>query len=239
MLNRIIVLVLLLLGFNSLKSQSYLIFDPIKIDYLTYKYKYLDSSYKIHVSSDVFNEAMSKYKFYPERIRKYNDSLSVIMMLEFGDWDKCRIACLQVGYLWLRLAYHTWQTEEEAKKFAKSVGITHPWRMQQYLEDDTNNSPEVIDFFKKLKLKILLSNKNVNFSGLNRERILSLALKLNPVRIADVQKDAEIRQKEKEAYLKKHGILDPSKIGVGCEKENCCQKPIVQKKLTENDKNIY
>ena len=101
-------------------------------------------------------------------IKKYNDSLGVVMMLEFDDWDKCRIACLQVGYSWLRLGYHTWRTEAEIKKIAKSVGITHPWRMQQYLNDDANNAPFVLDFFKSLKFKILTSNKDVNFNGINR-----------------------------------------------------------------------
>ena len=64
-------------------------------------------------------------------------------------------------------------------------------------------------------------------------------MRFNPQRIADAQKDAEIRQKEKEAYLKKHGILDPTKLGVGCGKENCCQKPTIQKKVVDTEKAKY
>ncbi len=31
------------------------------------------------------------------------------------------------------------------------------------------------------------------------------------------------RRKQGEAYKREHGNVDPSKIGVDCGKENCCQ----------------
>ncbi len=48
-------------------------------------------------------------------------------------------------------------------------------------------------------------------------------MRCNPQRILDYGKMTDKRKKQKEAYQKEHGELDPSKIGVGCGKENCCQ----------------
>ena len=236
---KIIAFVLLFLSFCSLKSQEYSILNPVKIDYLAYKYKYLDKDYSIRISSDEFNKAVENYKFYPNKINNYQDSLAVIMMLEFNDWGKCNQATITIGFSWKRLGYYTWQTEKEAKLFAKSVGINHPWRMYELLINEKDNTIGIISFFEVLRTKMINIDNNLKFENLSRKKTLFLALRINPQRIADVKKDAEIKQKEKEAYLKKHGVLDPAKLGVGCEKENCCQKPVVQKKVTEKEKEIY
>ena len=224
---------------SSIKSQRNIVTNPLEIDYLSYKYKYLDKNYNIHINSTDFNKAVEKYQFYPNKIRNYNDSLGVIMMIEFDDWQKCNVATNVVGYSWVRLSYHLWLTVDESKKLAKSFKINHPWRMKQFLIDENNKNKNVVKFFEDLKLKIYNKNQAIKFEGLNRSKILNLALSLNSQRIANAQKDAEIRRKEAEAYEKKHGKVDPSKLGVGCEKEDCCQKAAIQKKVTEKEKEIY
>lgn len=75
----------ILCAVNIAQSQNYVLARFDEIDYLAYKYKYLDKNYKIHINSDVFDHAVEKYKFYPEKIRNYSDSLAVVMMLEFDD----------------------------------------------------------------------------------------------------------------------------------------------------------
>jgi len=214
---------------NVTQSQNYVLQRFDEIDYLAYKYRYLDQNYKIHINSRVFNQAVEKYKFYPEKIRNYTDSLAVVMMLEFDDWQKCNFATNVVAYQWARLSYHLWMTEDETRKFADSFGIHHPWKFKLFLIDDANKNKIVVDFFEDLKKNIINKNSNVKFDGLNRDKILSMAARLNPQRIINAQKEAQVRQKEAAAYEKRHGKVDQSKLGVGCEKEDCCQKPMIQK----------
>ena len=158
---------------SSIKSQKNVLSNPPEIDYLSYKYKYLDKNYNIHINSNDFNRAVEKYQFYPNKIHTYNDSLGVIMMLEFDDWQKCNVATNIVGYSWVRLSYHLWLTVAESKKFAKSVGITHPWRMKQFLIDENNKNKKVVKFFDDLKIKIYNKNNAIKFEGLNRSKILT------------------------------------------------------------------
>ncbi len=220
----------ILCAINIAQSQNYVLARFDEIDYLAYKYKYLDKNYKIHINSNVFDQAVEKYKFYPEKIRNYSDSLAVVMMLEFDDWQKCNFATNVVAYQWARLSYHLWMTEDETRKFAGSFGIHHPWKFKLFLMDEANKNKIVTDFFEDLKIKISNKNPKVKFDGLNRDKILSLAARLNPERIISARKDAEARQKEAAAYEKTHGKVDQSKSGAGCGKEDCCRKPVIQNK---------
>lgn len=187
----------------------------INVDYLSLKYRYLDDNFNIQIDSKTFDKAVKIYKFYPERISKYKDSLGVVLMLEFDDWQKCHVAYNKIGYSWKRLGYHTWQTEKEAEDFAMCFGITHPFRMREFLIDETNNGKIVADFYKELKAKVKAEDNTVSFAGLSREQVLTLAMKKNPVRI---------KLYLEELYQKRHGKVDEKYIGVGCDEENCCQK---------------
>ena len=52
-------------------------FSELEIfDYLSYDYKFLNSSFEIEMDSTQFNKSVSEYKFIKERILKYNDSLA-------------------------------------------------------------------------------------------------------------------------------------------------------------------
>jgi len=183
---------LFLVAMNAnLYSQSY-----NEIDYLSYDYQYLDENYAIHIDSKTFNKAMRKYKAIRENIKSYKDSLSVVTMLEFDDWAKCNNATFIISYSWKRLGYHTWQTPVEAEKFAESFGIIHPWRMNEFLVDETNNRKEILDLYADLKVKVIQVYPEISFEGLNREQVLDLAMKNNPLRIKAFQE---------EQYIKHHG----------------------------------
>jgi len=207
----IILLFFMALNFN-LYSQSH-----DEIDYLSYDYQYLDENYAIHIDSKTFDKAMRKYKAIRENIKSYTDSLSVITMLEFDDWQKSNKARYVISYSWKRLGYHTWQTPAEAENFAKGFNITHPWRMKEFLVDDTNNRKEILDLYAELKVKIIKKYPEIYFEGLNRTQVLNLAMENNPVRI---------RAFQEEQYQKHHGKIDPDKIGKGCGKDNCCQEKV-------------
>ncbi len=192
-------------------------------DFFTINYKYLDDEYNIIIDSVIFEKAIKTYGFYPERIKDHSDSLSIVMMAEFNDWDMARIAKLTISYTWIRLGYHTWQSQEEAKEFAMKFGINHPYKMKEFLINENNNDPEIIAFFNELKTKVKSQKTQTNIDVLDRDKLLIAALRCNPQHIADYQKMVTERRKEREAYLKEHGDVDPSKLGVGCGKKNCCQ----------------
>lgn len=171
-------------------------------NFFTYNYKYLDDDYNIIIDTKTYKKTIKKYAFYEDRIKDYDDSLGVVMMAEFNDWDMARIANFRIGYTWLRLGYHTWQTKEEAKAFAKKFGITHPWKMREFLMDDHNNNPQIISFFNDLKAKIKSQNTKDNIEELNRDKLLTAALRCNPQRIADYKIMVAERRKQREAFQK-------------------------------------
>ncbi len=183
-------------------------------DFFTINYKYLDSDYNIIIDSETFEKAMKIYGFYPDRIKDHSDSLAIVLMAEFKDWDMDRIAKLKIGYTWLRLSYHTWQSEKEAKVFAMSFGITHPYKMKEFLIDENNTNPQIIAFFKDLKSKVKSQKTKDNIEVLNRDELLTAALRCNPQHIADYKKMVAERRKQREANYKEHGITDPSKFKI-------------------------
>ncbi len=164
-------------------------------DFFTINYKYLDDDYNIIIDSETFEKAIKIYGFYPGRINNHSDSLAVVMMAEFNDYDKARIAKLTIGYTWLRLSYHTWQSEKEAKEFALKFGISHPWKMKEFLIDENNNDPKNIAFFDQLRTKVKSLNIKDNSDLLNRDKLLTAALRCNPQRKADYKKMVVKRKK--------------------------------------------
>ena len=145
------------------------------------------------------------------------------MYLEFDDPDQIRIATNRITYNWGRQGYYTWLNETEAMEHALSFEITHPWRMREFLIDEKNDNPKVIAFLEDLKDKVKKETKRDDLDQLSRKDLLTVAMRCNPQRIADYEKMVAERKRQREAYLKEHGEIDPSKIGVGCGKENCCQ----------------
>ena len=116
---------------------------PDEIDYLAYNYKYLDSNFAIHIDSIEFNETVTEYKFIKERITKYQDSLGVVLMREFGDWDKMRLGKSRITYTWDRVGYHLWKNEDEIKKIAAS-------------------NPKFLDYYKSHREKVVISSWHIN-----------------------------------------------------------------------------
>jgi hypothetical protein len=227
---KLILAIGLIYVFNpQLKSQS----DTI-VDYLNYKFQHIDSNYKIHIDSATFDSALVKFKFYRERITRYQDSIGVVVMLELNDWKACNTAKVQLGFSWLRAGYHCWLAEKEVSELAGKMGINHPWRYYQAIMNPEYKSPQITSLIKTLDKKLHQTYPDIVTDGLTRKQFFMLTLKNNPVRIED-----EKKMKLTVAYKQRHNLLDASKIGVGCEKEDCCQKPTIQKQVTEKEKSLY
>ena len=153
------------------------------IDFLTYNYKYLDRNHQIIIDSLTFQENVKKYKFIPDRIKMYKDSLLVVTMLNFDDWRNASNAVLEITYTWEALSYYLWMNEKETEDFARSLGIAHPWRMKEFLRSEPNTNTQVNTFFTQLKRKVVKHTGKEIPTTMTRKKFLNYVFKVNPVRI--------------------------------------------------------
>lgn len=197
---------------NKIKSEA------ASFDFFNYKYKYLDKSYKITMSSKEFEKSIQEYKFYKDRINTYKDSLSVVLMAEFKDWSKVNSGTFQLTYTWQRLSYHLWLSEKESKAFATKLNFKHPYLFNQYLMSQKSNENKlVLDFFRDLKKKLSFDYSEELKSKTTNLQILNFAMQKSKKRMDDF---SVLK------YQEKHGTLPPKdfETGKGCGKEDCCQK---------------
>ncbi|MBZ4034968.1 hypothetical protein K6T82_09325 [Flavobacterium sp. 17A] len=158
----------------------------IKIDFLAYKYKYLDENFKIKIPKEVYEKAFVDYKFIPERIKTYKDSLGVVLMAEFKDWDAERIASFRINYSWKRLSYYLWMKENEVLELAKKLNVKMPYRLKELFE---KNDPKVQSELQNLRDKIYLKTAAQDIFKLSTKDLLNYAFKHNSELI-------ELRKKE-------------------------------------------
>jgi len=201
-----------------------------KIDFLSYNYKYLDKNYKIIIPSDTFQNTIVKHKFYPERIKKYSDSLGIALMAEFSDWDTERIAKLRITYSWQRIAYTLWLNEKESEEMGMKYGFQHPYRFQEYLNDDNKQDEVMKKFLSDLRKKVFETSKDEKANTMNNYDFLNLSFRTNPQMLKDKEIFYAKRQKELriDAFTKKHKRPPTEEelknLGTGCGKKDCCQE---------------
>lgn len=150
----------------------------IKIDFLSYKYKYLDENFKIKIPKEVYEKTFVDFKFIPGRTKTHKDSMAVALMAEFKDWDAERIASLRINYTWLRLSYHLWMNEKEVLELAKKLNVKMPYRLKELF---TTNDPKVKSEILNLKEKLYLRFGNEDIKKMSGNELLNFALKQNPV----------------------------------------------------------
>lgn len=181
------ILIILFFAYNSMLSQNitkefFLKHDAkidslTKIDFLSYKYKYLDENFKITIPKEVFEKAVVEYKFFPERIRKYRDSLGVVLMAEFKDFDAARISELRICYEWKRVAYHTWMNEKEVLDLAQKLDIKMPYRLQELF---LNNDPKVAAEIQNLRKTLFAQLGKEELMTMPAKQLLLFAFSNNP-----------------------------------------------------------
>ncbi|WP_281234107.1 hypothetical protein [Flavobacterium gelatinilyticum] len=153
-----------------------------KIDFLKYKYKYLDKNYKIKIPKEVYEKTVIEYKFIPERLNKYRDSLGVVLMAEFKDWDAERIAEHRICYTWKRVGHHVWKSEDEVAAIAKKLKIKQPYRLQELLnKNDSKVAAEIQNLrdtlfqkFNKEEVKTMPADKLLLFAFTNNPEVIEL-----------------------------------------------------------------
>ena len=166
-----------LLCFVSILISVNMLCQEKAVDYLNYKFKYIDSEYKIHIDSTTFNKGVAKYNFYENYITGYKDSIAVVVMIELNDWQACNSAKIQLGFTWLRASYYCWMTEVEVKVLSKSLGYNHPWYLYRALMNDENKSEQIQNLIKSIKVKLNNTNPEIQTDGLTRKQFFMLALK--------------------------------------------------------------
>ncbi|MFB9080811.1 hypothetical protein ACFFLS_21950 [Flavobacterium procerum] len=149
----------------------------VKIDFLGYKYKYLDENFKINIPKDIYEKTFTDYKFIPGRIKNYRDSLGVVLIAEFKDNDAARIAGLRINYTWKRVGYHTWMSENEILALAKKLNIKMPYRLQELF---LNNDPKVKSEIQNLRDKLFLELKKEELKTMPTQELLRYGFKYNP-----------------------------------------------------------
>ncbi|NOU58670.1 hypothetical protein [Marinifilum caeruleilacunae] len=172
--------------------------EYLDYDYLTHEYEHLNKDYKINIPSAKFDSIVTKFRFIPERIDSWKDSLGVVLVGEFGNWDQGRIASNRITYSHLKSSYYLWITPEEAKQMAEKRGFKHPYRFYEYFRFHKDKwDDEMKQFMKDLRDKVAKASERSNVAELNQRKFLSEALKINPKRIEDFLKVREQRMKER------------------------------------------
>ncbi|RYJ39082.1 hypothetical protein NU08_1920 [Flavobacterium anhuiense] len=181
------IIIILFLVFNSMFAQEITkemilkreakIDSLTKIDFLSYKYTYLDGNFKIIMPKEVFDKTVINFKFYPERIKKYIDSLGVALMAEFKDSDAARIAELRINYQWKRVGYYAWMSENEVLALAKKLNVKMPYRLQELF---LNNDPKVKTEIQTLRDKLFLQLGKEEIKTMSTKELLNYRFKYNP-----------------------------------------------------------
>jgi hypothetical protein len=213
------------IGFSQNISNSKKIDSILKIDFLNYNYKFLDKSFKIVVKKDVYDKSFKDYKFTTNENFKYADSLSVVLMAEFNDWDVARIAKLRITYTWERVGYYLWKDESEILELAKRVNIDQPYRLQELIK---NNDEKISNEIDNLRKKLFLNFGENELKTMPLDQLLSFSFKNNPNIIKF--KEESVKRSNIRKFIYKHKrqptLTEEKNLAGGCGKENCCQKPI-------------
>jgi hypothetical protein len=154
----------------------------VKIDFIGYKYKYLDENLKIQISKELYEKILIDYNIRPERIKKYSDSVRVILNSEFKDDDAFRIAHFRITYSWERVGFHIWKNKDETIEIAKRLNIKHPYRLQElFLNNDPKVSTEIqnlrttlFEQFRKEELMMMPAKQLMLFAFSNNPEIVNL-----------------------------------------------------------------
>ncbi len=166
------------------KKKNEVVLKYRNYDFLAHNYTYLDSSHRITMTDQEFEFYMNKYNFIPDRIKDYEDSISVAMMAEFDNWTIARMANRRISFSWLRLSYYLWLSEENAQLTASFLGFDHPYKAFEHLyyKDTSNWDNQTKSFFKYFRNRIHEATHNHNVFDMSPKQVLGYALVENPER---------------------------------------------------------
>lgn len=168
----------------------------------------MDKNFEINIVSETFQFLIKKYKYFPERINTCRDSLGVVLMGEFNDWTKARIAKQRILFSPLRASYYLWTTEDKIRELCKKYEYRYVYRFYEYFSsEECKWDDDMKLFMSELRKKVIEHTNNESVSEMANKEFLNFALLHNPKRIKDY-----------EAMKAKRAKGDMS-----CGKKDCCQ----------------
>jgi hypothetical protein len=177
-------------------------------DYFNHPYNFLDKDFNIKITPEKFQEFMIKYRYYPERIKTCRDSLGVVLMGEFNDWTKARIAKQRILFRELRASYYLWSTEDEIRRLCEKYSYKYVYEFYVYFSSQEDKwDDDMKKFMSELRKKVIENTQNESVSEMTNKELLSFALLHSPQRI----KDSEAKKAKR------------AKGDFSCGKKDCCQ----------------
>ncbi|MGB5983300.1 MAG: hypothetical protein WBG46_14255 [Nonlabens sp.] len=169
--------------------------DSLKaIDWLSYEYDFLDENFNPKITEQEFQAALSEGKFIAARINTRNDSIGVAVYKQIKDFDAMRIAKLRLTYTWERISWYLLLNSQEAQGLAADLGFKHPYRLKEFMEDESNQSKERLALLADLRLKVAqLEQVEENVDSLDLKELFNRAFRYSPDRLERV---SEIRAKK-------------------------------------------
>lgn len=167
----------------------------LRMDVFNMKFQYLNDDFSINIDSTTFNKAVRHYKFYPERIKAYNDSLAVVLTYELKSFHGSRIALSRITYQWKKIGYYLWCSEEDAKTLGNSFGFEKPYLFYEFLTSEADTPAEKIKIFQDLKLLLAKETEALKPFDSYKE-IMKYGFKHNPERIKDMKQYINSRSRQ-------------------------------------------
>lgn len=164
--------------------------DSLKsIDWLAQSYHYLDADFKISITDKNFQKGLLEGKFIKERITTYRDSLSVVLFMNLKDSDASRIAALRINYTWERLGWNLLMTPAQTKKLAQELNVSWPYRVKEYVEEQTIQEPKRLELLDELRQKVAqLEQVTENVEDLTLKELFNRSFRYSPARLEKVKK---------------------------------------------------
>ncbi|WP_321316597.1 hypothetical protein [Labilibaculum sp.] len=177
-------------------------------NYFNHSYKYLDRDFNIKIAPEKFQEFIIRYKFYPKMIRTCSDSLGVVLMGEFNDWTKARIAQQRILFSELRASYYLWTTEDKIRQLCDKYSYKYVYEFYEYFSSEEDKwDTDMKLFMAELRKKVIEHTGDESVSEMTNKKFLRFSLLHSPQRI-----------KDSDAKRAKQANGD-----ISCGKENCCQ----------------
>ncbi len=168
-------------------------------DYLGHKYKYLDENYAIHISSEEFQDLIRKHRFFPNAIKTYKDSISVVMSGEFDNPYQPRIATNHITMTWRRVSYYLWLSPEKTKEIGMRYSFRMPHQLYNYIFYEQNNwDAYMTNLITELRNKVFKNTGYNKVLSMNSDSLQQYVLIYSPDRIRDAKELKPRSEKAKE-----------------------------------------
>jgi len=153
------------------------------IDWLSYNYQNLDSTYKITTTSKDFDEWKAKYRFKPGKEMTYADSLKVVLNEELENTSAARVATLRLSYTWDRASWSLLLNARETKELANSMGYVYPSAFIDDLRNPKIKNEQKTEILQNLKKRLIDLELEETTDKMTARKMMKLSFQYSPERL--------------------------------------------------------